>query len=119
MAPTLRPGESPQSSPIYSDLKANDSDPGVNTKTPPPTKKTGKRPDRQRPGDNMTEAMRFLAVATTYMNDSKVPLQKASLGELTVLWRRYVKNTGIRGRQKDLIWKIASAQISKLREIMT
>ncbi len=95
--------------------------PEVKTRVPDPTKTFGKRPDRLKHEDledNYTESIKFLATAVKYMNDNGIALRQESLGEIKVLWQRYSRNLGIRGKQKASMWRMIDAQLGNLRELM-
>lgn len=74
------------------------------------------RPDRNRPDSNQREAAKFLAIAARYMHNNKLYITPETCQEFLFLFRRYAKNTGLRGKQKESIRRIVEAAVRDLKQ---
>lgn len=63
------------------------------------------RPKRRRPSDPKAEAVQFLGVALNALDATGVTTLKESRLALPLLFGRWCRNTGLRGKNKDSAWR--------------
>jgi hypothetical protein len=73
------------------------------------------RPVRRRPADNYNEALLFIATAVGYMNEQKDPLHTGNLEKVKPLYSNYCRNTGLRGKAKESVWRIVKSQLDQVK----
>lgn len=74
-----------------------------------------KRPDRRRPKSNLDEAQKFIEIAIAHQTHIGVELTANNVDVLRRLFHNYAHNTGLRGKQKDSIWRIVQAEIHAVK----
>lgn len=90
-------------------------DTASSTNVPAPKPKTLPWPERKKPTDNYAFALAFIGEAITHMARQGTPLTTSNLGTLEKMYGNYCWNTGLRGKQKQSIWRIIKAQVADVK----
>lgn len=64
-----------------------------------------KRPDRRRPTDFRAEAVRFVNAAVDHLQPDGGEVTPQQMLQLKTLFRNYSHNSGLRGKEKESVWK--------------
>lgn len=72
-------------------------------------------PTRKRPTDNYNAALGFLGAVISHMSKQGTPLTTKNIDVVKHHYGNYCWNVGLRGKQKESIWRIIHAQMLEVK----